>query len=283
MGYEASLDKFKAIKPLCIRPPFRNTACMAYLNALYYSGFSYVMLQQYFDAVVCFKTLIVYTAQIKLQSLHSEQAYTAHMDQIQKRNEQVYALLAIIVALVPQVQKYLKKSILINIHDKYGKKFSQNQLENETIFEELFSISCPKFVTTSTTDNSYYKTKNFWSQLRYFLLGVKKYMCTPAFKRYLSIYTRISIKKPDNFIKEDAENLKTIVMEHVYLKSESVIGKSNVDTCILIGKDISSESEAIEIINIAKETYIKQEQYNTLICHIERLDDMLIKLSTLLF
>jgi translation initiation factor 3 subunit L len=49
-------------------------------------------------------------------------ARNAQYDQILKKNEQMYALLALVVGLCPAVQNTLDEHVLVALKDKFGEK-----------------------------------------------------------------------------------------------------------------------------------------------------------------
>lgn len=69
-------------------------------------------------------------------------------DQIHKKNEQMYALLAIALSLCPH-GKLVEENVNNQLREKYADKMLRMQRSDETVFDELFSYACPKFITPS--------------------------------------------------------------------------------------------------------------------------------------
>jgi translation initiation factor 3 subunit L len=65
----------------------------------------------------CLNTILSYIHRVK--QLH---ARNAAYDQILKKNEQMYALLALVVGLCPAVQNTLDEHVLVALKDKFGEK-----------------------------------------------------------------------------------------------------------------------------------------------------------------
>ena len=74
---------------------------------------------------------------------------SAQYDQILKKNEQMYALVAVALALCPAAQRALDENVLNTLRDKYGDKMLKMQRGSEGTYDELFSYACPKFITTA--------------------------------------------------------------------------------------------------------------------------------------
>ena len=74
----------------------RVTAC--HISVFYYVGFAYLMMRRYADATKTFSSILFYIGRTKQYHTRSYQ-----YDQIIKKNEQMYALLAIVLCLCPQV------------------------------------------------------------------------------------------------------------------------------------------------------------------------------------
>jgi hypothetical protein len=116
----------------------------AHISLFYYASFSYIMLRRYSDAAACLNAVLAYVARVK--AFH---ARNAAYEQMLKKNEQMYALLACAVALCPMVQKGLDEGVLLQLREKYADKLQRMARGDEAPFEELFSYGCPKFVSAA--------------------------------------------------------------------------------------------------------------------------------------
>lgn len=75
----------------------RVTAC--HISVFYYVGWAYLMMRRYTDAIKTFSNILFYIGRTKQYHTRSYQ-----YDQILKKNEQMYALLALAVSISPQQQ-----------------------------------------------------------------------------------------------------------------------------------------------------------------------------------
>ena len=121
---------------------FTATLPPAHISLYYYGCFSYLMLRRYSDAATCLNIILSYIARVK--AFH---ARNSAYEQMLKKNEQMYALLACAVALCPAVTKGLDEGVLVQLREKYADKLQRMARGDEAPFEELFSYGCPKFVS----------------------------------------------------------------------------------------------------------------------------------------
>lgn len=121
---------------------FTSSLPPAHISLFYYASFSYLALRRYSDAAACLNSILSYIARVK--AFH---ARNAAYEQMLKKNEQMYALLACAVALCPAVQKGLDEGVLVQLREKYADKLARMARGDEGPYEELFSYGCPKFVS----------------------------------------------------------------------------------------------------------------------------------------
>lgn len=98
------------------------------------------------DAIREFNKILLYIYKTKQYHQKSPQ-----YEQILKKNEQMYALLAICLSLCPQV-KLVEETVNSQLREKYGEKMIRMQRYDDeafSIYDELFSYACPKFITPS--------------------------------------------------------------------------------------------------------------------------------------
>lgn len=101
---------------------------------------------RYVEAIHEFNKILLYIYKTK-QYHHKSPQY----EQILKKNEQMYALLAISLSLCPQV-KLVEETVNSQLREKYGEKMARMQRYDEEVlalYDELFSYACPKFITPS--------------------------------------------------------------------------------------------------------------------------------------
>jgi translation initiation factor 3 subunit L len=177
----------------------------AHFTTYYYVGFSYMMMRRYADAIRMFSHILVYVSRTKNFQKN------AQYDSITKRNDQMYALIAICVALCPT---RLDDTIHTAVREKYGEQFSRMQRggpESLPIFEKLFRDSCPKFITPTAPDfdNPEVNVDPIEHHLLIFMEDVKTNMWSPTLKSYLKLYTTMDLKKLAGFLEVEPEKLRT--------------------------------------------------------------------------
>lgn len=103
-------------------------------------------LRRYVDAIREFNKILLYI--FKTKQYHSK---SSQYEQILKKNEQMYALLAICLSLCPQ-NRLVDETVNSQLREKYGEKMIRMQRYDDeafTMYDELFSYACPKFITPS--------------------------------------------------------------------------------------------------------------------------------------
>ncbi|KAF2863766.1 eukaryotic translation initiation factor 3 [Piedraia hortae CBS 480.64] len=177
----------------------------ANVDTYYYVGFSYMMMQRYADALRMFNHILVFVSRTK------NFQKGAQYDNIHKRVDQMYALVAICVALSPT---RLDDTIHTALREKYGEQLTRMQRggpESLPIFEELFQTACPKFIapTPPDFDNPASNIDPLEHQLAIFMDDVKNNMHCPLVRSYLKLYTTMDLKKLAGFLDVDAETLRS--------------------------------------------------------------------------
>jgi len=176
----------------------------AHFTTYYYVGFSYMMLRRYADAIRTFSHILVYVSRTKNFQKNSQ------FDSITKKNDQMYALIAICVALCPV---RLDDTIHATLREKYGDQFTRMQRggpEALPIFEELFLSACPKFISPNPPDfdNPGSNVDPSQHHLKVFMYDVKNTIFVPVLKSYLKLYTTMDLNKLASFVETDAETLR---------------------------------------------------------------------------
>lgn len=177
----------------------------AHFTTYYYVGFSYMMMRRYADAIRMFSHILVYVSRTKNFQKN------AQYDSITKKNDQMYALIAICVAFHPT---RLDDTIHTALREKYGEQFNRMQRggpESLPLFEELFRAACPKFIspTPPDFDNPEINTDPVEHHLAIFMDEVKTNMWSPTVKSYLKLYTTMDIKKLASFLEVEPEKLRS--------------------------------------------------------------------------
>lgn len=176
----------------------------AHFTTYYYVGFSYMMMRRYADAIRMFSHILVYVSRTKNFQKN------AQYDSITKKNDQMYALIAICVAFHPT---RLDDTIHSALREKYGEQFNRLQRggpEALPLFEELFRQACPKFIspTPPDFDNPEVNVDPIDHHCRIFMEEVKNNMWSPTVKSYLKLYTTMDLKKLAGFLDVEPEKLR---------------------------------------------------------------------------
>ena len=150
----------------------RVTLC--HITIFYYVGWAYLMLRRYQDAIKTFSNILFYIARTKQYHTRSFQ-----YEQILKKNEQMFALLAISASLCPQGAA-LDENLAAQLRDKYGDRMARMQSNHvdTSVYEELFAFSCPKFISPApppldkdSLPANYNPQEALRLQLRLFMVG----------------------------------------------------------------------------------------------------------------
>lgn len=178
-----------------------------HITLFYYSSFAYIMLQRYTDAGRCLNTILSYIHRVK--QLHARNSV---YDQILKKNEQMYALLALVVALCPSVQGGLDEHVLAALKDKFGEKLQRMFRGDGVLFEEAFGYGCPKFITAAPPafDNptAAAPQEAYLRQRALFMAQVGNVARLPLLKQYLLLYSSISLPKLAGLLETDEATLR---------------------------------------------------------------------------
>jgi len=187
------------------------TAC--HISLFYYLGFVYMMLRRYVDAIKTFANILLYINRTKQYHTKSYQ-----YEQMLKKNEQMYGLLAICISLCPQ---RVDENVHTVLRDKYADKMQKMQKGDLATFEELYAFACPKVVNPASPpyalileDPVKYPASNYNQealrvQTKIFLTEVKQQMNIPTIRSYLKLYTTIGTKKIATFLDTDEKTFKT--------------------------------------------------------------------------
>ncbi|PPJ54089.1 hypothetical protein CBER1_06320 [Cercospora berteroae] len=177
----------------------------ANFTTYYYIGFSYMMMHRYADALRAFNHILIYVSRTK------NFQKGAQYDSISKKNDQMYALVAICVAFHPT---RLDDTIHTALREKYGEQLTRMQRggpEALPIFEELFRSACPKFIspTPPDFDNPQINVDPVEHHLAIFMEEVKNNIYTPTVRSYLKLYTTMDLTKLAGFLEVDADTLRS--------------------------------------------------------------------------
>ncbi|EMS61673.1 hypothetical protein TRIUR3_26846 [Triticum urartu] len=187
----------------------------SHISTIYHYGFANLMMRRYVDATKEFNKILLYI--IKYKQYHQK---SPQYDQILKKNEQMYALLAICLSLCPQ-NKLIDENVSTQLKEKYNDKMTKMQRfddEAYAAYDELFSYACPKFITPSppVLDQplTNYNQDAYRLQLKLFLYEVKQQQLLSGIRSYLKLYSAITITKLAQYMEMDEATLRSILMTY---------------------------------------------------------------------
>jgi len=202
-------DYFMALKSLdCIeihKKKARYTqVTTAYITLYYYLGFSYLMVRRYHDSIKTFTHILLYISRVNKQS------QTRQYDQ--KKNDHMYALLAILVALCPT--KSIDEHINNILRQEHVDKVAAMQRDSEP----LFSYACPKFVSPALPsfddDADHSHQTPLPLQRAGFMREINQQASLSTIQSYLKLYSTISLDKLVSLLekKSDRENIRLLLL-----------------------------------------------------------------------
>ncbi|KAJ5408055.1 Eukaryotic translation initiation factor 3 subunit L [Penicillium cosmopolitanum] len=163
----------------------------AHFTTYYYVGFSYMMMRRYGDAIRMFSHILVYVSRTK-----NFQKGGNGYDAIAKKNDQMYALIAICVALHPT---RLDDTIHSAVREKYGEQFYRMQRGGP----EALPPHSPDF------DNPAVNVDPVDHHTAIFMDEVKNTLFNPTIRSYLKLYTTMDLKKLAGFLEVEPEQLRS--------------------------------------------------------------------------
>ncbi|KAI7867649.1 RNA polymerase I-associated factor PAF67-domain-containing protein [Spinellus fusiger] len=182
----------------------RVTAC--HVTTYYYVGFSYMMMRRYADAVKAFSTVLAFIQRTKQYHARSYQ-----FDQIAKKGDQMYGLLAICIALSPT---RLDENIHSQLREKHGEQLFKMQKGEDalSVYEDLWQHACPKFIAATGVNLDKSETDQLndphANQLKIFLSDISNQTMLSTLRSFMKLYTTMGIDKLAKFLEVDAEELK---------------------------------------------------------------------------
>jgi translation initiation factor 3 subunit L len=173
----------------------RVTGC--YVTAYYYIGFAYMMLRRYADAIGAYSNVLNVIQKAKPYNNRSYQ-----FDQVAKKGDQTYALLAICIALCPT---RLDENIHTQLREKYGEQLFKMQKGEDSlsIYVDLFQYACPKFLSPTGEGADPHQ-----HQLKVFTADIRNQVHLPILRSFMKLYTSMGIDKLAKFLEIEPEELK---------------------------------------------------------------------------
>ncbi|CAL0319229.1 unnamed protein product [Lupinus luteus] len=204
----------------------------SHITTIYHHGLANLMLHRYVEAIREFNKILLYIYKTKQYHQKSPQ-----YEQILKKNEQMYALLAICLSLCPQ-SRLLDETVNSQLREKYGEKMIRMQRYDDeafAIYDELFSYACPKFITPSAPSfEEPLLNYNQRLQLKLFHYEAKQQQLLSGVRTFLKVYSTISLTKLASHMEVDEPTLRTILITykhkaHAVDSDGKVISNADVD------------------------------------------------------
>ncbi|KAI9106728.1 hypothetical protein K1719_022454 [Acacia pycnantha] len=207
----------------------------SHIATIYHYGFANLMLRRYVETIHEFSKILLYVYKTKQYHQKSPQ-----YEQILKKNEQMYALLAICLSLCPQNQ-LVDELVNSQLRDKYGEKMIRMQRYDDeafAIYDELFSYACPKFITPSAPSFEEplvnYNQDAYRLQLKLFLYEVKQQQLLSGVRTFLKLYSTISLAKLASYMEVDEATLRSILVTykhktHAVDSDRKIVSNADVD------------------------------------------------------
>ncbi|KAJ2781551.1 hypothetical protein GGI15_003187 [Coemansia interrupta] len=184
----------------------RVTAC--HVTVYYYVGFAYLMMGRYTDAIQAFVHILTFVSRTKQYQQRSFQ-----FDAVNKKADQMYALLAIAISLSPV---RVDENIHNHLREAYGDQQHKMQRGGEEaidVISELFLFSSPKFISPNPPnyDNleaaaKAVEPRSF--QLKTFLREARLQLVVPTLRSFLKLYTTMGLDRLSTFLEMDPAELR---------------------------------------------------------------------------
>lgn len=216
-----------------------STVIGCHITTIYYYVFSNLMLRRYIEAIKACNQILLYIHKTKQYHQQSPQ-----FQQILKKNEQMYALLAICLSLCPQ-GKLVEENVNSQLREKHAEKMLRMQRSDEAVYDELFSFACPKFITPSAPNYDEplvnYNQDAYRLQLKLFLSEVRQQQLLSSIRSFLKLYSAIPIVKLATFMDVDEQTLRMALLTYKHkthvLDNDGRIS-SNADVDFYIDEDV---------------------------------------------
>lgn len=194
--YYLALKSVAALQPVSKKhPAFPAPKITLY----YYTGFSYMMMRRYADAIRTFRHILHWLSRFK--SVHAK---TYQTEDYKKKNEQMYALLAILITYCPQ---RLDEHVNTTLRDTHAEKMAQMARGDSRIAEDFFAFASPKWVSPVSEGDAVVTANVEMTKLqtKLFINEINQQLLMPTIRSYLKLYTTIDIAKLSSLIQSDRD------------------------------------------------------------------------------
>lgn len=279
----AGIKALAPLNPHIRKGLFATKIAMAAITLAYYSGFAYLTMHRYLDAADCFNFGVMYVNKVK-----SHHARGMGHDQLLKKNEQMYAALAITSSLCSAVYKNLDEAASSALREKYGDKIRSMTAGSFVIYEDLFNYCCPKFVMSTPPEwsdaacnTNYTAMKN---QLALFMETVEERKHLPALKQVLKLYSSIPMAKLASIVEMDVNEVSAqleLLKTTSYVKTWSAGDALSGEPQYCGDLEFSIEKRDGEDFVVGKESKGVTIKGDFLIKHIQKFNDIVRDLSNM--
>jgi len=187
----------KTLDPIPIHNKAKHISIVpAYISLHYYLGFSYLMMRRYHDAIDVFSSILLRLGRVKKIQMSSYD---------QTKFDNMYALLALLTTLYPtQIDEHVHNTLNSEHADKIT---AARDAEN------VFSYSCPKFVSPSFEPEESSNNSNapLPLQRKIFMKEMAQQSVLPTILSYLKLYDSLHLDKLMSLLqkKVDKESLRS--------------------------------------------------------------------------
>lgn len=214
------------------------------------------------------------------------------LHQLEVKEEQMFQILAILVALCPRIQKqYLDDRLSEKLMDSFADKVQAMRRGSVHVFDELFSSACPRFINTDLPDLANGHDTNqdaYQNQRKLFLDELKQNVRLPELFQYMNLYSSISLEKLAALLDTDLDSIRTQLM---CIKNKHFTRIHEGDPDLLSGNfqysgmvdfylDVDLKT-GVEYLMI-QDGNVKKSHAQTMIRHIHKFKDIMKDLKTAL-
>lgn len=224
-------DYYNALKSVALLQPWSKSEryVAPKITLFYYTGFSYMMMRRYADAIRVFSHILHWLSRSKSSGF--QKSYQT--DDTNKKNDQMYALLAILYTFCPQ---RLDEHVGAYLKDNYAEKMSQMQRGEISIVEDLFAYGGPKWVSpiSEGDDLPNANPEMLKLQTKLFINEIRQQLLLPTIRTCLKLYTTIDSSRLASLIgseknKVDESSLNKALLCYTH-KTRGIVSSSSQST-----------------------------------------------------
>lgn len=190
--YEAALRALEPINIFDRKTLLAAKLTTCHITLFYYAGFCYLMLGRHVDAARCFNTIIGFISRV---TSAGTQMRPVMYEEVLKKNEQLFSLLAVTVALCPRAIRFLDDPVANQLMAKHRETLSAlTTAEGPDAVKDRFQEACPRFINpdmpnyTSQTELGRHNAAVASRQVAAFMEEVNRRKKVPAMRQCLSLY-----------------------------------------------------------------------------------------------